>query len=154
MEDKIGIKGCVTVEVYRAKTGKREVICRDKTNLLTSAGRDWIHGQLYSTGTTDEAIYIAVSSNTGGVSSSHTSLASEISTSGLQRAAGTPSHTAGTPTTTVTKTFIAAGAFTAIQLTGLFTASSSGTLVHENTFTPVNLGTDDQLTVTWTITAA
>ena len=154
MKNKIAIKGLVTVEVFRAQTGKREVICKDKPNLLTSAGRDWIHNQLYTAGTTDEALYIAVSSDTGGVSSAHTSLAGEIVTNGLERAAGTPSHTAGTPTTTITKTFIAGGSFTAVQLTGLLTASSGGTLVHENTFSSVNLGLNDQLTVTWTITAA
>jgi hypothetical protein len=152
MDENIKIKGLVTVIVKRAKTGQEEVICRDSPNLLTTAGKDWIHGQVYDTGTTDEAKYIALSVNTGGASAAHTSVAGEIVANGLERAAGTVAHVAGSSTTTVTKVFTATNTHTAVQLCGLLTASAVGILVHENTFTSVNLENLDQLTVIWTIT--
>lgn len=154
MNEVFKIKGLVTVSIKRAN-GTVELICRDNPNLLTTAGKDWIHGQIYSSGTTDEAKYIALSSNTGGSSAAHTSVAGEIvDANGLARAAGTVTHTPGTSITTISKTFTASGTYTAVQLCGLLTATSVGTLVHENTFTPVNLESADQLTISWTITLA
>ena len=154
MNESMDIKGYVTVIVKRAKTGKEEVICDQKPNLLTTAGRDWIHGQLYDAGAAEQAIYIALSSDTGGASAAHTVLASEIIADGLERAAGTVAHTATTNTTVISNVFTAAATFTDVQLSGLFTALAVGVLVHENTFTvPVSLESLDQLTVRWTITA-
>lgn len=152
MNENIKIIGKVTVSVKRSN-GSEEIICKDNPNLLTTAGRDWIHGQVYNSGTTDEAKYIALSSDTNGASASHTSVAGEIVSGGLERAAGTVAHIAGTNTTTITKLFIATGTLSGVQLCGLLTASSLGTLVHENTFNPVNLEDGDQLTIFWTITA-
>lgn len=153
MEESMKIKGLVTITIKRAN-GTEEVICKDNPNLLTTAGRDWIHGQVYNSGTTDEAKYVALSSNTGGSSAAHTAVADEIvDGNGLDRAAGTVAHTPGTNTTTITKVFTATGSYTGVQLCGLLTASSLGTLVHENTFSAVNLESSDQLTVSWTITA-
>lgn len=151
MNESMKIKGLVTVSVKRSD-GTEEVICKDNPNLLTTAGLDWIHGQVYSSGTTDEAKYIALSMNSGGASAAHTSVADEIVSGGLERAAGTVTHTPGSTTTTITKMFTSSGSFTGVQLCGLLTASSGGTLVHENTFnTSVNLESGDQLTVSWSI---
>jgi hypothetical protein len=78
-------------------------------------------------------------------------LTSEIATYGLTRAQGTYAHTAGTDNWTISKTFTATGSFTAVQKAGLFSASSAGTMMAENTFASVNLANGDQLTITWTI---
>ena len=134
---------------------KRTVIVKDKHNLLTDNGRDWMHAQVYtntSAGTIGSN-YLALSENAGGSSAAHTAVASEIATNGLTRAqATTLTHTTGTNTTTLAKTFTASGAFTAVQLAGLFNASSGVTLSHENTFTSTALASSDLLTVTWTLT--
>ena len=153
MKEIIPIVGRVTVKVKRAKTGETEVICDRKENLLTTGGRDWIHGQVYDEGTTDEAKYIALTSNSDAASAADTVVTGEITTGGLARAAGTYDHTASGNETTITKTFTSSGSHTGVQKAGLLTASSSGTLVHENTFSSVNLESSDELTVTWTITA-
>jgi hypothetical protein len=154
MNESMDIKGYVTVTVKRAKTGKEEVICDEKPNLLTTAGRDWIHGQLYASGVAEQAKYIALSSNTGGASAAHTSVAGEIVAGGLERGTGTVTHTATTNTTVISNVFTATTTILDVQLSGLLTAASVGTLVHENTFTvPVSLEDQDQLTVRWTITA-
>lgn len=154
MIEKLKIKGAVSVTVKRAN-GTEEIVCKDNPNLLTTAGIDWIHGQVYAAGTTDCAKYIALSSNAGGAAIGHTSVAGEIvDGNGLDRAAGVVSHTPGTSVTTIAKTFTAAAVYTSVQLAGLLTASAVGTLVHENTFTPVNLEIADQIIVTWTITTS
>ncbi len=134
---------------------KRIVVEKDKHNLLTDNGRDWMHAQVYtntSAGTIGSN-YLALSENASGAATGHTAVASEIATNGLSRVqATTLTHTTGTNTTTLAKTFTASGAFTAVQLAGLFNASSGVTLSHENTFTSTALATNDTLTVTWTLT--
>jgi uncharacterized membrane protein len=152
MNEAVGIKGTVTVQVKRAD-GNVEIVSKDVPNLVTTAGRDWIHGQVYNSGTTDEALYIALTVNSDVPAAGDTQLTGEISTGGLERAAGSVTHTAGTNTTSIAKTFTASGTHTAVQKSGLFTASTSGTMVHENSFSSVNLTNGDQLTITWTITA-
>lgn len=124
-----------------------------KLNLLTNAGRDFACAQAYGTPGA-AAQYIALSTNTGGASTSHTSLADEIATGGLERAIGAYAHTGGTATCTISKTFTASATHTAVQLGGLFNASSSGTLVHENTFTAATLLSGDTLAVTVAITVS
>ena len=123
-------------------------------NLLTDAGRDFLHLNGYETTGlgANGGNYIALSVNTGGAADAHTTLAGEITAGGLERAQGTVTHAAGETTSTVVKTFTASATHTAVQLCGLFTATTAGTLVHEATFTSVNLENNDQLQVTWTIT--
>ncbi|MEM2568191.1 MAG: hypothetical protein QXH20_06970, partial [Candidatus Bathyarchaeia archaeon] len=54
----------------------------------------------------------------------------------------------------ITKTFTATQSFTGVQLTGLYWAASGSYLLAADTFSPVNLNANDQLTVTWTITVS
>lgn len=123
-------------------------------NLLTNAGRDFLHQQGYQTSGlgTNGANWIALSTDSNPPNASDTSLAGEITTGGLARAQGTVSHTAGQTTTTIVKTFTATQSFTGVQKSALFTSSTSGTMVHENTFSAVNLSANDQLQVSWTVT--
>lgn len=123
-------------------------------NLLTNAGRDFLHLQGYQTTGlgTNGGNYIALTTNSDAPADGDTTLTSEITTGGLGRAIGAVAHTAGQNTTTITKTFTATAAHTGVQKSGLFTASTSGTLVHCATFSSVNLQNNDQLQVTWTVT--
>jgi len=146
----LSVSGQVRVTVVR--DGK---IIFDETNhnLITNAGKDFIAQQVGSTSpATNGANYIALSADSTTPSASDTTLTGEITSGGLARAQGTYSHTAGTNTFTIQKTFTATASFTGVQKSGLFTASTSGTLVAENTFSPVNLISGDQLQITWTIT--
>ena len=47
MEDSMNIHGYVTV-IKNVGTDSEEVICKDKHNLLTNSGRDWMHAQVYT----------------------------------------------------------------------------------------------------------
>lgn len=149
------VHGYLTVKVKRANSNIWETIVKNKPNLLTNGGRDFFHAQVY-TNTSAGTIggnYIAVTANSTAPAAGDTSLTSEITTNGLGRAqATTRTHSAGTNTTTLAITFTASGAHTDVQKSGLFNASSSGTMTHENTFTPVTLATNDTLQVSWTLT--
>jgi len=132
-----------------------EKVAIDKPNLLTDAGRDFIHNQAYtnnSAGTRGSG-FVAVTTDAGAPSAGDTTLASEITTGGLARAdADTKTHTTGTNVTTIEHTYTASATHTAVVKSGLFNAASVGTLTHENTFTTVTLQSNDTLKVTWTLT--
>jgi hypothetical protein len=150
ISDGIPASGYVVVSVVRHGN---EIYHYEDHNLITNAGLDFISSQIGSTSTgANGANYIALSSDSTAPAATDTTLTGEISGSSLDRAQGTYSHTAGTNTFTVQKVFTASGTVSAIQKTGLFTASSAGTMMAENTFSSVNLISGDQLTVTWTIT--
>ena len=150
------IKGFVTVRVYRHKKGIWETIVDKKPNLLTDGGRDFFHAQCYTNTSagTKGGNEMAVSTNAGGASAAHTSLAGEISTGGLARAAATTiTHSAGTNTTTLARTWTASAGHTSVQLAALFnTATTGGIMTHEATFTATTLVSGDQLELTWTLT--
>lgn len=123
-------------------------------NLITNAGRDFLHTQGYGTsGLGSNGLnYIALSNDAVTENSASTTLSNEIAANGLARAQGTVAHTAGTNTTTVDKTFTCATASQAAQKAALFTASSSGTMNHVLGFTQRTLQVGDTLDVTFTIT--
>lgn len=83
----------------------------------------------------------------------------EYTALGLARAIATYAHTAAATNYTMTKTFTATSAITAVQVCGLFNSATQGAassltsaLFVENNFTATTLATNDQLTITWTIT--
>lgn len=119
-------------------------------NLVTDAGFAFIASQISGTAGTANCNYIAVSSSLASPVAGDTTLTGEIATNGLSRATGTFNYTAGTKTYTLAKTFTASGT-QASQGTGVFTASSAGTLCFEATYTAVTVNNTDTLTVTWTV---
>jgi len=122
-------------------------------NVITTAGRDFLHLQGYgSSGLGANGLnFIGLSNDTLTETSASTTLSNEITLNGLGRAAGTVAHTAGTNTTTISKTFTATGTQSA-QKAALFTASSAGTMNHALAFTQRNLVNGDTLAITFTIT--
>jgi hypothetical protein len=123
------------------------------TNLRTDVGDDWqseLMGKTTTPTVNTQCNYVALTNDSGSPAAGDTTLASEIASNGLTRAQGTYGHTAGSSTYTIAKTFTATGT-QASQKTGLFTASSSGTMCFENTYTAVTVNNTDTLTVTWTI---
>ena len=150
------IKGTVTVIKNKGRADEK-VICKDKPNLLTIAGRDYIHNAIYVDESASKvaASFIGLSEDTNAPVNTDTTLAGEFdNTNGLGRAnADSNTHTASAITSVISHVFTATGTQNNVQKTALFTAISGGTMVHENTFTPEDLANTDTLTVTWTITA-
>lgn len=122
-------------------------------NVITNAGRDFLHQQGYATSGlgANGLNYIALSNDALTETTASTTLSTEIAANGLSRAQGTVAHTAGTNTTTVQKTFTATGP-QAAQKAALFTGSSGGTMNHALAFTQRSLISGDTLQVTFTIT--
>lgn len=82
----------------------------------------------------------------------------EYTALGMARALATYAHTNGTANYTMAKTFTATSAITSVQVCGLFNNATQGVassltsaLFVENNFTATTLATNDQLTITWTI---
>lgn len=148
--DSVGPQGYVTVTVTR---DGNEIYRHEDHNVITTAGKDFISAQIGSTSPGNNgANFIALSSDTAAPAAGDTALAGEITSGGLERAQGTYAHTNGEATLTIASTFTASATHTDVQKAGLFTAASGGTMMAENTFTPVTLNSGDQLTITWTIT--
>ncbi len=131
-----------------------ELLSEDNAlNLITNAGRDFLHIQGY--GTTGLGAngfnYIALSNDALTETTASTVLSNEIVSNGLSRTQGTVSHTTGTNTTTIQKTFTATGS-QQCQKAALFTASSSGTMNHVLAFTQRSLISGDTIQITFSIT--
>lgn len=120
-------------------------------DLRTNAGADWQAQVMATTGAQPAACnYIALSNDATAPAATDTALTGEITTGGLARAQGTFSHTAGTTSYTVSKTFTATATVSA-QKAGMFNAATGGTMCFENTFSAVTLNNGDTLTITWTV---
>ena len=143
---------------YLPKYKKSRWLAFMQHNLLTNGGRDQMHSQVYNetnaTNTERGGGFIAVSADSGAPAAGDTTLTGEIASGGLSRAdATTNTHTTGTNTTTLAKTFTASATHTAVHKSGTFDASSSGILYHEAAFSAdATLQSGDTLTVTWTLT--
>lgn len=125
----------------------------EQDNLVTNAGRDFLHLQGYQTTGlgTNGLNFIALTNTAITPAVGDTTLSGEIVTNGLSRAQGTVAHTGGTNTTTVAHTFTCATAAQACQGCALFTASSAGTMNHEFSFTQRSLQVADTITTTHSI---
>jgi hypothetical protein len=129
--------------------------------LFTSVGRDGLHAQHMSTSAQPAAFnYVGLTATNTAPASGDTTLAGEITTAGggLLRAQATYAHTAGTNTTTLTKTFTANGSDVlpvTLAAIGVFNASTAGTLAYHtllsSTAPLTNVG--DNVTITETVGA-
>ena len=155
LKDNSMIKGFVTM-IKNEGRADEQILCKNKPNLLTDNGRDYAIAQFYvnvSAGGIG-CNFIALTVNAAAASTSSTLLTGEITTNGLERAlATTISHSSGTNSTTLAKTFTASGTHTAVQKSATFNQLAvGGTIAHEAVFTPVTLASSDTLAVTWTLT--
>lgn len=128
--------------------------------LLVTAGRDALHAQHLSTSAQPATFnYMCVSANTTAESAASTTCPGEITTAGggLLRAQATYAHTAGTNTTTLTRTFACNGSDTlpvVIAKIGVLNAATVGTLGYEKLLnaTATLTVSGDSVTCTWTDT--
>ena len=147
--------GFCSAQITYAKTGKTKQIALFQHNLLTDAGKDWMHAQVYTNTTagTRGAGFIASTESVITPAVANTTLTGEIAVSGLARAdAGTKTHTAASNSTLIEHTFTASGSFTSVLASALFNASSSGTMPHIANFASGSgtLVANDTLKISWT----
>lgn len=122
-------------------------------NLVTNAGKAGIASRINGSGAEPAFTYIGVGTGTTAADVGDTALQTEISDSGLARAAGTVSRVTtdvANDSARVTYTFTVSGAKSVTEA-GLLNAASSGVLLARQVFTAVAVDVGDTLAVTWTI---
>ena len=147
--------GFCSASITYAKTGKTKQIALFQHNLLTDAGKDWMHAQVYTNTAagTPGAGFIASTESVITPAVGNTTLTGEIATNGLSRVdAGTKTHTAASNSTLIEHTFTASGSFTSVLASALFNASSAGTMPHIANFASGSgtLVANDTLKISWT----
>lgn len=122
-------------------------------NIITNDGKAAVAGLVGNTGTITAFTYLAVGSGTTAEAATQTALVTEISTSGLGRAAATVSRS----TTTVTndtlqfdKTWTASGSVTVEEI-GIFNAASSGLMLGRKLSGSKTLANGETLAATYKV---
>ncbi len=147
------VKGFVDIMVYDEFGNLREE--RHFDNGITNTGFELIADRIagHSGFTGNEANYIALGTSNTGFALTQTALGSELAGGSYARQQDTDAtYTAGTTSFAISATFAAGVATGALQESGLFDASTSGNMMARQTFSTINVGASDSITVTWTIT--
>lgn len=125
-------------------------------NLITNAGFALVAGRINGSGSPAAATYIGVGTGTTAANVADTTLETEITDSGLERASASVSLV----TTTVTNdtaqmvvTFTVTGT-KAVTESGVLNAASTGTLLCRQVFSAINVVSGDSLQITWKIKAS
>jgi hypothetical protein len=128
------------------------------SNILTDAGRVWLHTLCYgAAGSTNGLNYIALSNDTAAPAAVDTVLAGELTGNGLDRAQGTVElPVSPNNQTAVSYTFTYSGGVNqTVRKTALFDTFGpppAGNMAHEIAFTPRILVPSDAITIVFTIT--
>jgi hypothetical protein len=123
---------------------------RNIPNLVVTAGKTFIASSMLKT-TTNNPIamtHMAVGSVSTAPAAGDTALGGELGRVALGSA------TSNTNVVTYTATFPAATATGALVEAGIFNAAASGTMLCRTTFSVVNKGAADAMSITWTITVS
>jgi hypothetical protein len=122
------------------------------SNLITSAGKAGVASRINGSGGEAAFTYIAVGIGTTAANVADTTLESEITDSGLQRAAATASRVTVDVTNDGARlvlTFTVSGT-KAVTESGVLNAGASGVLLARQVFSAINVVSGDSLQVTWT----
>lgn len=122
-------------------------------NGVPTVGKALVAGRINASGAPAAADYIAVGTGTTAFAAGNTALETEITDSGMARAAATVSLVT-TSTTNDTAQMLKAFTVTgtkAVTESGVLNASSSGTLLCRQTFSAINVVNGDSLTITWKV---
>lgn len=151
MDARIGVKGIINIVVKDANGKVKEK--RTIRNKIVNAGLAAIAGLLLSDVSVDDFDYIAVGTGTDAAAAGDTTLGTEITDSGLERAAGTGTRettTVANDTAQLTKTFTVTGT-KAVTEAGILNAAAAGTLLARQVFSAINVVSGDSLAINWQI---
>ena len=138
------IKGDLHIVIKDALTGEVKVDRLEK-NLVVTVGKDWIASRMVGTAANTMG-YMAVGTDSTAPAAGNTTLGAEVA-----RVAVT-SQTASTNTVTYVATFGAGVGTGALTEAGLFNANTAGTMLSRTTYSVINKGSGDEMTITWVIT--
>ena len=132
------------------KISLNDEIVHQCDNLVVTAGKNWVAGRFKDSGIPDEMSHMAIGSADTAPAAGNTTLATELNRIALTTDGGTVS----TNTVQYDASWTSAAAAYAIKEAGIFNASSGGTMLARTTFAVINKGTDDTVSISWTITVS
>ena len=119
-------------------------------NLVVTAGKNWVAGRFKDTGIPTQMTHMAIGSVDTAAAAGNTALATELNRIALTNAGGTVS----TNTVQYDASWTSAAAAYAIKEAGIFNDASAGIMLARTTFAVINKGTDDTVSISWTITVS
>ena len=119
-------------------------------NLVVTAGKNWVAGRFKDGSIPDEMSHMAIGSADSAAAAGNTALATELNRIALTTDGGTVS----TNTVQYDASWTSAAAAYAIKEAGIFNAATGGTMLARTTFAVINKGTDDTVSISWTITVS
>ena len=133
-------------------TGRLSIAINDKVvqevkNLVVTTGKGYVASRMKDATATAMA-HMGVGTGSTAAAASDTALGSEVDRNALA------STTVSGADITYVATFAAGDGTGALTEAGLFTASSSGTMLCRTVFAVVNKGASDSMTITWTVTVS
>jgi hypothetical protein len=141
-QDNIKVTGDVSI-VLRGPDGQIKQQQEIK-NLVVTTGKNFIAGRM--TGTSTVMSHMAIGSSSTAAANGDTTLGSELGRVALS------SGTTSGAVTTYSATFPAGTGTGAVVEAGILNAASAGTMLCRTTFSVVNKGANDTITVTWQVT--
>lgn len=146
INETISVKGDLRIVIKDTQTGEIK-LDREEKNLVVTVGKNFIASRMAGTAATVMG-YIGVGTGSTSPAAGDTTLVTEVA----RQATTVSGGTASTNTVTYVSTFAAGTGTGALQEAGIFNASSAGTMLSRTTYSVVNKGAADEMTITWTIT--
>ena len=140
LNDDLTLKGHLSIAI------NGEVVS-EVPNLVVSAGKDFVASRIKDS-TTNAMSHMAIGTGTASPAAGNTALGSQAHRSALT------STTVSSNVVTYVASFGVGDGTGAITEAGLFNASSSGDMLCRTTFSVVNKGSQDSMTITWQVTVS
>ena len=132
------------------KISLNDEIVHQCDNLVVTAGKQWVAGRFKDGSIPAEMSHMAIGSADTAPAAGNTALATELNRIALTTDGGTVS----TNTVQYDASWTSAAAAYAIKEAGIFNAATGGTMLARTTFAVINKGTDDTVSISWTITVS
>jgi len=139
INDDLKMTGALTIAL------NGEVIQETK-NLVVTSGKNWVADRMNDANAVMS--HMAIGSGTTAAAAGDTTLGTELDRNALSSTSVTNN------TIQYTATWAAGDGTGAVTEAGIFDAASSGDMLARTVFSVVNKGSDDSMTVTWTITVS
>ena len=149
LQDGFTLKGSVNVKLI----GSDGVIKQEHTdhNLVVTVGKSYLAAWLATDPQSGSFIkFVGLGTSSSGPASGDTALGAELSGGGYSRASGVLSSLSNVWTNTAT--FNPGNGTGAITEAGLFSASTSGTMLAHQVFSVYNKAAGDTMVVVWSVT--
>ncbi|MFA5396054.1 MAG: hypothetical protein WC346_08615 [Methanogenium sp.] len=144
------MKGYIKIELFDKDGNVKQIV--EKENTFMAVGDAHVADQLAATPAEAAMGWMAVGSGDTPFTTSSTTLTDEIDRNALS--GGYPEQQSGGDDNDVVykATWAAGDATGALTEAGIFNSSVAGTMLAASTFSVINKGASDTLTITWTVT--